>query len=205
MTGKTACLHEVEHDKQQGLLASAAFERVRAPVRNSCSEYVSLRGSIREEALQALHTSVEKLQGTPAIIQYLLTTPFVLIVKLLVRLAGGTLADRVCVSSEISLYFTNLATVDTPPPNINCNATSWPQACEAGWAGRATGNITLQSDFVPTRNLDPLPCCAGFFCPRGLSCMIRKSKGTSQSFYMLTAAVTIFPRREQLYGANIFG
>lgn len=76
--------------------------------------------------------------------------------------------------SEMRLYFANLATVDTPPPNINCNATSWEQACEAGWAGRVSTSVNLDSEIVPSRILNPLPCCEGFFCPRGLSCMIRK-------------------------------
>ncbi|XP_073385802.1 ABC transporter G family member 28 isoform X2 [Physcomitrium patens] len=87
-------------------------------------------------------------------------------------LTGGTTTERFCVMSELRLYFENLAAVDTPPPNLNCNATGWDQACEAGWAGRVSQVVELDSEIVPSRLLDPLPCCAGFFCPRGLSCMI---------------------------------
>ncbi|KAG0609196.1 hypothetical protein M758_8G165400 [Ceratodon purpureus] len=93
-------------------------------------------------------------------------------------MTGGTMTERVCVMSELRLYFENLAAVDTPRPNLNCNASGWDQACEAGWSGRVAEHVSLDSEIVPSRLLEPLPCCAGFFCPRGLSCIIPCPSGS---------------------------
>lgn len=92
-----------------------------------------------------------------------------------VECAEGSVTDRLCGAAEIKSYFDNLQSVNTPPPNQNCNSTSWGQACESGWSAAVVGNTSLAAGQpIPERTLNPLPCCAGFFCPRGLSCMLRE-------------------------------
>mgnify|MGYP004715546471 CR=1 FL=1 len=62
-------------------------------------------------------------------------------------------------------------------PNRNCNLTSWVPGCEPGWACSAGSNVKVDmknSKYMPDRTHDSQPCCEGFFCPRGLTCMIRK-------------------------------
>jgi hypothetical protein len=77
--------------------------------------------------------------------------------------------------SEIKFYFENLAQAATPAPNANCNSTSWSLSCEAGWAASvASPSVNYDGLIIPSRLLNPKKCCAGFFCPRGLSCMMRK-------------------------------
>lgn len=84
----------------------------------------------------------------------------------------GTISQRLCGMGEVKLYFSNIKDLDNPTPNLNCNATSWTLGCEAGWAAAKITQGGLDSDVIPVRNILPLPCCEGFFCPRGLSCMI---------------------------------
>ncbi|KAH9542765.1 hypothetical protein CY35_13G024500 [Sphagnum magellanicum] len=55
---------------------------------------------------------------------------------------------------------------------MNCNSSTWGQGCEPGWAASTLGTFNVTSDYIPARATEPLPCCDGFFCPRGLSCMI---------------------------------
>ncbi|BBN06086.1 protein MpABCG24 [Marchantia polymorpha subsp. ruderalis] len=93
---------------------------------------------------------------------------------------GDTFVDRVCQQSEIEFYFKNIAWMKNPPPTPNCNPFSWPIACEPGWGGLEGVNSSAFVDSVysqgidgiPLRTVDPQPCCAGFFCPRGLTCMM---------------------------------
>jgi len=62
-------------------------------------------------------------------------------------------------------------------PNVNCNRSSWIDGCEPGWACSAGPDqkIDLQnSKDIPYRPLKCQSCCPGFFCPHGLTCMIRK-------------------------------
>lgn len=61
-------------------------------------------------------------------------------------------------------------------PNKNCNLTSWVSGCEPGWACSAGKDIDLKKDIkeIPKRTKNCKPCCEGFFCPQGLTCMIRK-------------------------------
>jgi len=61
-------------------------------------------------------------------------------------------------------------------PNLNCNFSSWIDGCEPGWACRAGDDqkIDLQNaKDIPYRALKCQSCCPGFFCPHGLTCMIR--------------------------------
>lgn len=87
-----------------------------------------------------------------------------------------TVPFRVCGYGEIQLYFKNIKDLDAPKPNLNCNSSSWGLWCESGWSAMqsSTDTVDLNSETVPVRNLNPLPCCDGFFCPKGLSCMFRK-------------------------------
>lgn len=64
-------------------------------------------------------------------------------------------------------------------PNKNCNLTSWVSGCEPGWACSAGEEKTdmKNSNDMPIRTEDCQPCCEGFFCPTGLTCMIRKFGG----------------------------
>ncbi|CAM6065922.1 unnamed protein product [Sphagnum tenellum] len=93
---------------------------------------------------------------------------------------GGSASNLLCGTEEMKLYFTNLATVDTTPPNVNCNSSNWSLLCEPGWAApraigiQAANNSQRSHDnVIPLRNNKyPQPCCAGFFCPQALACMI---------------------------------
>ncbi|CAM6100951.1 unnamed protein product [Calypogeia fissa] len=81
---------------------------------------------------------------------------------------------RLCEQQEIDLYLGNLKRVEGfgVPPNINCNSSSWPKACNPGWAGAIDRNYATSSNAIPIRVSNSKSCCAGFFCPAGLTCMI---------------------------------
>ncbi|EFJ20608.1 hypothetical protein SELMODRAFT_443919 [Selaginella moellendorffii] len=84
---------------------------------------------------------------------------------------GGSLLTRLCGRAEIELYFKSLqSTGHAVEQNLNCNVSNWSDGCEAGWASSVSQ--TEIPDEISVRNLNPQPCCDGFFCPRGLSCMI---------------------------------
>lgn len=62
-------------------------------------------------------------------------------------------------------------------PNINCNLTAWAPGCEPGWSCSVPQGVKVdlkESQNFPVRVVECQPCCAGFFCPQGLTCMIRK-------------------------------
>ncbi|KAG0575427.1 hypothetical protein KC19_5G003000 [Ceratodon purpureus] len=84
----------------------------------------------------------------------------------------GTVSDRLCTLAEVKLYFDNIKDLDHPKPNLNCNSSSWNSACEAGWAAQKLTPGGLNSDIVPVRIFFRKTCCDGFFCPRGLTCMM---------------------------------
>ncbi|XP_051119857.1 ABC transporter G family member 24-like isoform X2 [Andrographis paniculata] len=94
----------------------------------------------------------------------------------------GELPQRLCTASELKFYFTNfIANRGSPAaflsPNRNCNLTEWISGCEPGWAcstGLPTQPVVDFRDAaeIPLRNSDCRPCCEGFFCPQGLTCMI---------------------------------
>ncbi|KAL7095855.1 hypothetical protein ACP275_10G048800 [Erythranthe tilingii] len=87
---------------------------------------------------------------------------------------------RICTAAEMKFYFssfmgTKSADAQFLKPNINCNLTSWVPGCEPGWACTIPENAQVDlknSKDIPDRTRDGQPCCAGFFCPRGLTCMI---------------------------------
>ena len=88
--------------------------------------------------------------------------------------------QRICTAAEIKFYFSgfyeNGGKSNYLRPNKNCNLTSWTSGCEPGWACSAGADrkIDLSSKIMPSRVLDCHRCCAGFFCPHGITCMIRK-------------------------------
>ncbi|KAJ8438441.1 hypothetical protein Cgig2_004551 [Carnegiea gigantea] len=95
------------------------------------------------------------------------------------------IGKRVCTAAEVKIYFTSL--VDNKnkrksssylKPNKNCNLTAWIDGCEPGWACRVVGEekaVMNDTVNIPNRSENCQPCCAGFFCPKGITCMIHTS------------------------------
>ncbi|KAK3159484.1 hypothetical protein QOZ80_2AG0150670 [Eleusine coracana subsp. coracana] len=93
----------------------------------------------------------------------------------------GDFQQRVCTAAEMKFYFNSLldsgenGEKNYVRPNKNCNLSSWIDGCEPGWACSVGKDqkINLQDDKeIPYRALKCQQCCAGFFCPHGLTCMI---------------------------------
>ncbi|KAL2548866.1 putative white-brown complex-like protein 30 [Forsythia ovata] len=92
----------------------------------------------------------------------------------------GDLPSRLCTAADLKFYFSNfIARKETSTtylkPNRNCNISTWVSGCEPGWA--CSVGLNQRFDFtnsreMPARTLDCQPCCEGFFCPQGLTCMI---------------------------------
>ncbi|XP_022742778.1 putative white-brown complex homolog protein 30 isoform X2 [Durio zibethinus] len=97
-----------------------------------------------------------------------------------VKKTKGDLTQRLCTAAEIKFYFSSLFAKGTGAtnyvkPNKNCNLTSWVSGCEPGWGCNADENQHVElknSTYMPSRTQNCQPCCEGFFCPRGLACMI---------------------------------
>uniref|UniRef100_A0ACD5ZBB0 Uncharacterized protein n=1 Tax=Avena sativa TaxID=4498 RepID=A0ACD5ZBB0_AVESA len=95
---------------------------------------------------------------------------------------NGDLHQRVCTAAEMMFYFNSLMDVGEETrgeksyirPNKNCNLSSWIDGCEPGWACSAGDQkVDLKdSKDIPYRGDDCKACCAGFFCPYALTCMI---------------------------------
>lgn len=107
------------------------------------------------------------------------------LLKLNLTKLTGDLTQRLCTAAEMKFYFSSfLEVVDTDSskphvlkPNKNCNLSSWVDGCEPGWSCSVSGNQKVDlknAKDTPDRTRDSQPCCAGFFCPQGLTCMIRK-------------------------------
>ncbi|XP_071709726.1 putative white-brown complex homolog protein 30 [Rutidosis leptorrhynchoides] len=94
---------------------------------------------------------------------------------------------RLCTVSELRVYFTSflknsgdkksVSQSHFLEPTRNCNLSSWSAGCEAGWASAV--NPGQKYDYnetdpkkMPFRTSNSKPCCDGFFCPQGLTCMI---------------------------------
>ncbi|CAA0834044.1 ABC transporter G family member 28 [Striga hermonthica] len=92
--------------------------------------------------------------------------------------------QRLCTAAEVKFYGASLIESAQSggtgggnylKPNKNCNLSSWSSGCEPGWAcsaGKEAKVDLKNSKDMPLRDIDCQPCCAGFFCPRGLTCMI---------------------------------
>ena len=89
--------------------------------------------------------------------------------------------QRLCTAAEIKLYFNSFYSGESRSTNYlklnkNCNLTSWVSGCEPGWACSVGPNKKVDLKNVqdlPDRTTDCTTCCEGFFCPHGLTCMIR--------------------------------
>nr|XP_034591988.1 ABC transporter G family member 28-like [Setaria viridis]TKW21656.1 hypothetical protein SEVIR_4G134100v2 [Setaria viridis] len=91
----------------------------------------------------------------------------------------GDLPQRVCTAAEMKFFFESFlegnGRKNYVRPNKNCNLTSWIDGCEPGWscsAGKDQEVNLKDAVNIPSRVLDCRGCCAGFFCPHGLTCMI---------------------------------
>ncbi|KAL8057646.1 hypothetical protein ABFX02_04G196700 [Erythranthe guttata] len=92
--------------------------------------------------------------------------------------------QRICTAAEVKFYGASLLQSAESggaiksnylKPNKNCNLSSWSDGCEPGWScsvGPDTKVDLKNSKDMPLRDLDCQPCCEGFFCPHGLTCMI---------------------------------
>jgi hypothetical protein len=89
---------------------------------------------------------------------------------------------RTCTAAEIKFYFNSLFEKGAKKsnylkPNKNCNLSSWVSGCEPGWAcgvGKGEKVDLRNSKDMPFRTTNCAACCEGFFCPHGITCMIRK-------------------------------
>ncbi|KAL5709967.1 ABC transporter G member 28 [Ranunculus cassubicifolius] len=91
----------------------------------------------------------------------------------------GDFSQRICNAAEMKLYFGSFFVSGSSDNNLklntNCNLSSWNPGCEPGWACSVgiDEKVDLKnSKDIPTRHHDCQTCCEGFFCPRGLTCMI---------------------------------
>ena len=86
-----------------------------------------------------------------------------------------------CTAAEMKFYLNNLFERPTCAkywkPNENCNLTSWVSGCEPGWACHVDSIDDVDfnnAKVIPARTSQCQSCCEGFFCPYGITCMIRK-------------------------------
>lgn len=93
---------------------------------------------------------------------------------------AGQMTAMLCGQAEIELYIESLANASSrsnPRISPNCNQNSWALGCQPGWACMVSGTEPSDgpsAELVPQRAESCRPCCPGFFCPRGLTCMMRK-------------------------------
>ncbi|KAF2292164.1 hypothetical protein GH714_014711 [Hevea brasiliensis] len=101
------------------------------------------------------------------------------------RKTKGDLTQRICTAAEVKFYFNSFFSKGSKSthylqPNKNCNLSSWVSGCEPGWAcsvGRGQKIDLKNSETMPSRTNDCEPCCEGFFCPHGITCMIHITAG----------------------------
>ncbi|XP_021908567.1 putative white-brown complex homolog protein 30 [Carica papaya] len=97
-----------------------------------------------------------------------------------IKKTKGDLTLRLCTAAEIKFYFNSFikrdgVTISHVRPNKNCNLTNWVAGCEPGWGCSADQKQHVElknAKDLPLRTRDCQPCCEGFFCPQGLTCMI---------------------------------
>ncbi|KAI3981701.1 hypothetical protein MKX01_020644 [Papaver californicum] len=98
-----------------------------------------------------------------------------------IKKTKGDLPQRLCTAAELKFYFEGLfersstGNANFLKLNSNCNLTSWVDGCEPGWACSVGANQKIDmkdKQHVPSRTSDCQPCCEGFFCPQGLTCMM---------------------------------
>ncbi|KAI5322374.1 hypothetical protein L3X38_031446 [Prunus dulcis] len=108
------------------------------------------------------------------------------------KMAGGSIGEvlgRLCTAAEMKLYSEGLlqsGKTSYLKPNKNCNLSSWVSGCEPGWACGSSEKVDPKNrSYVPVRSNDCAPCCEGFFCPHGLTCMLPCPKGAYCPFAKL--------------------
>ncbi|CAJ1967796.1 unnamed protein product [Sphenostylis stenocarpa] len=97
------------------------------------------------------------------------------------RKTEGDMSQRLCTAAEIKFYLNSLLESRTSSanylkPNKNCNLNSWVSGCEPGWACSVPTDQQpdlRNSKEIPDRTTNCQACCEGFFCPHGITCMIR--------------------------------
>ena len=98
---------------------------------------------------------------------------------------------RICTAAEVKFYldsyFSSKASskrTNYLKPNKNCNLSSWVSGCEPGWACSSKRGQKVDyknAKVIPSRTTNCRSCCEGFFCPHGITCMIRKLSSSSSS------------------------
>ncbi|KAG0525104.1 hypothetical protein BDA96_06G026700 [Sorghum bicolor] len=96
------------------------------------------------------------------------------------RETQGDLPQRLCTPDEVKFYFSSLYDREGDKninlkTNINCNISSWEKGCDAGWACATNPGVDPRNrdrNDIPLRTSNCQACCEGFFCPRGLTCML---------------------------------
>lgn len=117
----------------------------------------------------------------------------------------GEVSSRICTAAEMRYYFSSFTNIgitdDGVPhqltylkPNLNCNLTNWEAGCEPGWGCSLDGEdkVDLKASHIPARTTDCQPCCEGFFCPEGITCMIRKYGLTDQLSLLIEMQSTMW-------------
>ncbi|KAL1295185.1 hypothetical protein HN51_056053 [Arachis hypogaea] len=96
-----------------------------------------------------------------------------------IKKTKGDVTRRLCTAAEVKFYLSSLLERSTSAnylkPNKNCNLTSWFAGCEPGWACSVPSSQKVDlrnSKEIPARTSNCQPCCEGFFCPHGITCMI---------------------------------
>ncbi|XP_071711737.1 ABC transporter G family member 28-like [Rutidosis leptorrhynchoides] len=100
-----------------------------------------------------------------------------------IKKTNGNILQRLCTAADIKFYVTVLSEAEKQgfksstyvKGNKNCNLTSWSPGCEPGWACAARKDVKVDlknKNEMPYRTTNCKPCCEGFFCPTGLTCMI---------------------------------
>ncbi|PWA90269.1 pleiotropic drug resistance protein PDR/CDR [Artemisia annua] len=100
-----------------------------------------------------------------------------------IQKTNGNIIQRLCTAADIKFYVTVLSEAERQGfksstyvmGNKNCNLTSWAPGCEPGWACAVGKDVEVDlknKNDLPFRRTNCQPCCEGFFCPTGLTCMI---------------------------------
>ena len=88
---------------------------------------------------------------------------------------AGQMVTMLCGKAEMELYLSSLGKKRVGRISRNCNQSSWATGCQSGWAcSTLDASVTSLEKTVPPRAERCRPCCPGFFCPLGLTCMMRK-------------------------------
>ncbi|XP_023749515.1 ABC transporter G family member 28 isoform X2 [Lactuca sativa] len=106
-----------------------------------------------------------------------------------IQKTNGNILQRLCTAADIKFYVTVLSEAEKQgfkitnyiKGNKNCNLKSWVSGCEPGWACSVEKDTEVDlknKDEIPFRTSDCQPCCEGFFCPTGLTCMIPCPSGS---------------------------